>query len=112
MKFNLNVEIIGINGKPMTKEVGGKENDTFLNICKSVVSSVHPDDPKNLEHLNKSMKIYEKLEAAVDGEVEFKKESMVWIRDRMQKFQLNNLVIFKFTKLFDEPLTQGQLDEV
>lgn len=110
MKHNLNVHVNTLAGVPFTDKDGNP--DTLLNICKVVVSQPHPDDPKNIEHLNKSLRVFQKLDEAVDGEVEFKPETMAWIRERMLKFGLPNLIVFAFTKLFEASPTPAQLDDL
>jgi hypothetical protein len=110
MKYNLNVTVKKTDGTDFM-DANGKP-DTLLNVCKVVLSTPMQDDPKTLEHLNKSLRIYQKIDDSVDGEVELKKESMVFIRDRMIKMGLPYLPIFAFNNLFEDPVTQAQLDDV
>ena len=110
MKYNLNVTVKSLDGSPYKSANGAP--DTLLNICKVVISQPLQDDPKNIEHLNRSLKIYQKLDESENGEVEFKKESMVFIRDRMIRMGLPSLVVFAFNNIFEDPMTQAQLDEV
>ena len=110
VKYDLGIKVKSLDGTPYKNAKG--EDDTMLNICKVVVSQPLQDDPKNIEHMNKSLRIYQKLEDSENGEVEFKKESMVFIRDRMLKMGLPYLVIFAFNAVFEEAPTQAQIDEV
>lgn len=110
MKYNLGITVKSLEGTNYKNAKG--EDDTMLNICKVVVSQPLQDDPKNIEHMNKSLRIYQKLEASENGEVEFKKESMVFMRDRMLKMGLPNLVVFAFNNIFEEAPTAAQLDDV
>jgi len=110
MKYSLGISVESVDGTPYKNAAG--EQDTLLNICKIVVSTPLQDDPKNLEHMNKSLRIYQKLDDTDNGEVEFKRETMVWIRDRMLKMGLPYLVIFAFNNVFEEPPTAAQMDDV
>jgi hypothetical protein len=110
MKYDLSITVKSLDGTPYKNAKG--EDDSLLNICKVVISQPLQDDPKNIEHMNKSLRIYQKLDASETGEVEFKKESMVFIRDRMLKMGLPNLVIFAFNNVFEEPPTAAQMDDV
>ncbi len=109
MKYDLGITVKSLDGTPYKNAKG--EDDTLLNICKVVVSQPLQDDPKNIEHMNKSLRIYQKLDDS-EGEVEFKKESMVFIRDRMLKMGLPYLVIFAFNNVFEEAPTSAQMDDV
>jgi len=110
MQYNLSGKVQAIDGTFYKNSAG--EDDTLLNISKIVVSQPLQDDPKTIEHINKSLRIYQKLEASEDGVVEFKKESMTFIRDRMIKMGVPYLVIFAFNRLIDGDPTQSQIDDV
>ena len=109
MIYNLNVPVKSPTGENYKN---GDKEDTLWNIAKVVISQPMQDDPANLEFQKKVRGIYGKLDDSENGEVDFKVSSMEFILERMFKAKVPYTVSLAFGKLFQEPLTQAQLDDV
>ena len=71
------------------------------------------DDPPNIEHSRKLQAIFAKLERAkAEKIVEFKTETITFIRDRMLKCKMHLLIMSAFELVAEGGLSESALDTV
>jgi hypothetical protein len=84
----------------------------LLHWVKQIAGTQLEGDPTNVEHYRKMFKVYAKLEKAIDGKVELKTDTVVWLRERFVKAKIYPPVLFAFEKATEKPITDEELDGV
>lgn len=112
MKLDLSATVKDENGKEILDQEK-KNPQTMWHWVRLAVMAQLEDDPKNLEFTRKLQTIFAKLERAKETkQVEFKSETVNFIRERMIKCRTHLLIMNVLETLIEGEVTDAAMDAI
>jgi hypothetical protein len=112
MKLDLSVSVLDEKDAEIIDPETSKAMPLFHWVRMAIISPLE-SDPKNLEHTRKLQTIFAKLERAKESKiVEFKTETISFIRERMIQCKMHLLIMSAFEVVAEGQITDAALDAV
>lgn len=112
MKLDLSVSVNDERGNVILNQETNQPLPLFHWVKMAIISPLEAD-PKNIEFSRKLQTIFVKLERSVPSNiVEFKTETVSFIRERMIQCKMHLLVMMAFEAATEAPISDASLDAI